>query len=108
MSNETTDDGRTDATPGALPKPNVMMFMAGLHAQALMFLGVLPDPATGATERNEPHARHLIDTISLLAEKMTGNLTDDEGKYVEQVLFDLRMRFVEPPEESAEDAPEGS
>ena len=98
----------SEETKDKLPKPNVMMFMAGLHAQALMFLGVLPDPATGATQRNEANARHLIDVISLLAEKMTGNLTDEESKYVEQVLFDLRMRFVEPPAESADDAPESA
>jgi uncharacterized protein DUF1844 len=103
VSDETKDASQT---AGALPKPNVMMFMAGLHAQALMFLGVLPDPSTGKQARNEANARHLIDTIELLAEKMTGNLTDEESQYTEQVLYDLRMRFVQPPSESAGDAPE--
>jgi len=105
---EDAKDKDRAAASDALPKPNVMMFMAGLHAQALMFLGVLADPTTGKKERNEASARHLIDMISLLAEKMTGNLTDEESGYVEQVLYDLRMRFVQPPQDSAEEAPESA
>jgi len=98
----------SEETKDKLPQPNVMMFMAGLHAQALMFLGVMPDPVSGATDRNEANARHLIDIISMLAEKMTGNLTDEESTYIEQVLFDLRMRFVQPAAETDENAPESA
>ena len=40
-------------------------------------------------------AEQLIDIIAMLEEKTRGNLTPEERQLVEQVLFELRMRFVE-------------
>ena len=37
----------------------------------------------------------MIDLISLLQEKTKGNLTTDEAKLVDDLLYELRMRFVQ-------------
>ena len=37
----------------------------------------------------------MIDILSLLEEKTRGNLTAEERQLLEQVLFELRMRYVE-------------
>lgn len=70
-------------------------FVLGLGTQALMLLGELPDPQ-GRLARPEPAAaRQLIDILGLLKEKTRGNLSQDEEKILEQLLFDLRMRYVQ-------------
>jgi len=40
-------------------------------------------------------AKQSIDIISMLKDKTKGNISEDEEKLIEQMLFDLRMRFVE-------------
>jgi hypothetical protein len=39
-------------------------------------------------------ARHVIDLLAMLEEKTRGNLTAAERQFLEQVLYELRMRFV--------------
>ena len=40
-------------------------------------------------------AAQLIEIIGMLEEKTRGNLTAEERQLLDQVLFELRMRFVE-------------
>jgi hypothetical protein len=40
----------------------------------------------------------MIDILALLQEKTRGNLTPDESDLLEQVLYELRLRFVEKQE----------
>ncbi len=37
----------------------------------------------------------MIDILALLEEKTRGNLSAEERQLLDQVLFELRMRFVE-------------
>ena len=48
--------------------------------------------------KNLPAAKQTIDLIGMLKEKTKGNLTPDEDKFLESVLFDLRMRYVKAAE----------
>ena len=67
-----------------------------LATTGAIHLGDLADPATG--ERLEPNlegASQMIAILSLLDEKTRGNLTAEERQMLEQVLYELRMRFVE-------------
>ena len=55
-----------------------------------------PDPNTGEPQEPDLVAAHqMIDLISLLQEKTKGNLTTDETKLVDDLLYELRMRFVQ-------------
>jgi len=83
----------TDAR-SPLPEPDIRVFMAGLYTQTLICLGEMENPVTGERKENLPEAQYLIDTIGMLQQKTSGNLTPDEGAYVENILYDLRMRFV--------------
>jgi hypothetical protein len=40
-------------------------------------------------------AQHMIDILALLEEKTRGNLSAEERQLLDQLLFELRMRFVE-------------
>jgi hypothetical protein len=71
-------------------------FVISLASTAAIHFGDLPDPASG--ERAEPNlegAAHMIEILSLLEQKTRGNLTAEERQVLEQVLYELRMRFVQ-------------
>jgi hypothetical protein len=48
----------------------------------------------------------MIDILALMEVKTRGNLTAEERQLLEQVLFELRMRFVEVQGGSGAAAPE--
>jgi hypothetical protein len=80
---------------------NFAAFVLSLATTAAIHLGDLADPATG--ERLEPNlegAAQMIAILALLDEKTRGNLTAEERQMLEQVLYELRMRFVEASGES--------
>lgn len=79
---------------GPPPKPNFIMFLAGLATQALIHLGEMEHPITKKREKNLDEAKYTIDLIELLEEKTKGNLSAEEKKYLDGILYDLRMRFV--------------
>ncbi len=71
-------------------------FVISLATTAAVHFGDIADPHTG--QRVEPDlaaAQQMIDLIALLQEKTKGNLTADEAKLIEDLLYELRMRFVE-------------
>ena len=71
-------------------------FVLSLASTAAIHLGDLPDPATGALgEKNLEGAAQMIEILALLDEKTRGNLTAEERQILEQILYELRVRFVE-------------
>lgn len=70
-------------------------FILSLGTSALVHLGLAEDPSTGQKQVNLPMARHVIDILSMLKEKTAGNLEDDEIQLMDNLLFDLRLKFVE-------------
>ena len=89
-------DGEAVAAGGpALPAVDFHTFVLSLGSSALMHLGELERPGAGAAEKDLPMAKHTIDILAMLQEKTKGNLTPDEAKLLESLLYDLRLRFVE-------------
>jgi hypothetical protein len=71
-------------------------FVFSLASSAAIHFGDLPDPVTGGkAEPNLEGAAQMIEILTLLEEKTRGNLTAEERQLLEQVLYELRMRFVE-------------
>ncbi len=62
--------------------------------QALMGMGKLMNPMTGAVERNLDHAKFCIDVLGVLEDKTKNNLTDEEQRTLKYILQDLRLNFV--------------
>ena len=88
------DQGKK-ADEETLPKIDFSTFALSLSHSALMPLGQAPHPETGAFESSLPLARQTIDLLGMLEEKTRGNLSGDEERLLTQILFDLRMRYVE-------------
>lgn len=71
-------------------------FIFSLASSAAIHFGDLPDPVTGGkSEPNLEGAAQMIEILGLLEQKTRGNLTAEERQLLEQLLFELRMRFVE-------------
>jgi Domain of unknown function (DUF1844) len=97
---------RVEAIPGGSPtaKPassegppsiDFHTFVLSLGSSALMHLGELERPGAGAAEKDLPMAKSTIDILAMLQDKTRGNLTPDEAKLLESLLYDLRLRFVD-------------
>jgi hypothetical protein len=69
-------------------------FVASLYMTALMQLGLVHEQGMQARP-DIMAARQTIDTISLLGEKTKGNLTPTEETLFQNVLYELRMAYVE-------------
>ena len=71
-------------------------FVLSLAATVALHFGDMPDPQTGqAPKPNLAAAGHLIDILALLEQKTRGNLTAEERSVLDQVLYELRMRYIE-------------
>lgn len=81
--------------PRDLPPVNFATFLISLSSSALIHLGLAEDPVTGKVHRDLALARQTIDILGMLQEKTRGNLSEDESRLLESILFDLRIRFVE-------------
>jgi hypothetical protein len=77
-----------------LPEINFVNFLFSLSTSALIQLGDIEDPISQKIARNLPLAKQTIDLIGMLKEKTKGNLTPDEEKLIESILYDLRIRYV--------------
>lgn len=77
------------------PEITFSSFLVGLSTQALFCLGEISE-AEGEPSIPEdlPAARELIDILGMLQDKTRGNLEPEEARLIENILFDLRMRYV--------------
>jgi DNA replication initiation complex subunit (GINS family) len=85
---------KEEAQKPPLPEANFTSLIFSLSSSALFHFGEIPDPTTGEKKEDLPIAKHAIDTIAMLKEKTQGNLTEEEQKFIESVLTDLKWRFV--------------
>jgi len=69
-------------------------FIMSLTSSAFYHLGDMPDPSTGKTETNLPAVQQTIDMLIMLREKTKGNLKEDEIKLIEQLIYELQVKYV--------------
>lgn len=81
--------------PQELPEPNIVEIINLIVMQAAVGLGMMGDPSGKAIPPNLPIAKYFIDLLQVLEDKTKGNLSEDEKKLLEQVLYEMRMRFVQ-------------
>ena len=95
---ETTQGGggkvEEPSTSQTLPEIDFSSFIFSLSTSALLHLGEVPDPVTQKSEKDILLAKQTIDILGMLKEKTQGNLTPAEEKLMENILTDLRWRYV--------------
>jgi hypothetical protein len=71
-------------------------FILSLAHTAAVHFGDIADPTTGQpAEPNIEAAGQMIEVIALLQEKTKGNLIDPEERLVDDLLYELRLRYVQ-------------
>jgi len=84
------------------PEPDVSeeptgfeMLVSYLSTTTMFQLGLMPGPGGERIPPDMPNARRTIDLLQVLQDKTTGNLTPNESRLLDDVLYELRMTFVE-------------
>lgn len=77
-------------------------------------LGKIKNPMTDKIEKDIVSASINIDMIDMLYKRMDGNLSDDEDKYLSEVLSELKMNYlheksqISETESESQEASEGT
>lgn len=79
---------------GPMPKVTFSAFVMSLASSALVGLGEVADPASGAMGCDMMLAKHNIDVLEMLRQKTLGNLEEQEALLLENLLCDLRLKYV--------------
>jgi hypothetical protein len=79
----------------AMPHLDFGTFVMSLASSVLIHLGELGEPGGEAARPNLPLAKQTIDILGMLEEKTRGNLTDEEARLLQHLLYDLRIKFVD-------------
>lgn len=69
-------------------------FIMSLASSAFYHLGDVPDPMTGQKEENLPAVKQTVDILGMLQAKTKNNLTAEEAKLIEQIIYELQMKYV--------------
>jgi hypothetical protein len=72
-----------------------LSFVYSLGTSALMLLGETPAQKGSSHAQNLGHAQEIIDILSILETKTKGNLTQEEETVLQEMLYALRIKYVE-------------
>ena len=90
MSEDTQKDGAEESV-----EIDFGMFTMSLASSVLVHLGELEHPDSHERTANLPLAKQTIDILGMLREKTRGNLTQEEAQVLDNLLYDLRMKYVD-------------
>lgn len=82
------------ATPGTPGEPTFFDLVSIIAEPIALYLGdsTLPD---GESMENLDIARLYIDLLEVLRRKTAGNLDPEEQKFLDELLYRIRMRYVQ-------------
>jgi hypothetical protein len=75
--------------------PGFETLVSYLSTTAMFQLGLIPGPSGEHIPADMPNAKRTIDLLEVLKEKTQGNLTADESRLLDDVLYEVRLGFVE-------------
>lgn len=84
--------------------PYFLHLIYSLQMSAMQQMGKQISPISGKIDRDLVAAQASIDMIAMLQTKTKGNLTEEESKLVEHILYELRLNYVD--ESKKKDDPE--
>ena len=72
-----------------------MQLVLSLHSATMQQLGKLKNPMSNSVERDLPGAQGSIDMLEMIRVRTKGNLSDDEVRFPDQILQELRLNYVD-------------
>jgi hypothetical protein len=91
---EQSKESQDEVQDREMPPASFYSVVSTFQIPAMHFLGELRYPDSKETTINPSMAKYYIDCLAILDEKMKGNLEEDEGKFLDNVLAQLRLSFV--------------
>ena len=85
------------STPGERSLAGLFMMLA---SSAVVALGHAPDPLTGQRQTDLVQAADAIDLLVLLREKTEGHRSGDESRILDELIYDLQLRYVHVTKQS--------
>src|SRR5256885_9629389 len=82
------------AEPASGPDRSLAGLFMMLASSAVVALGDAPDPVTGHRQMGLAQALDVIDLLALLREKTEGNRSGEESQILEELIYDLQLRYV--------------
>lgn len=92
--NSSAPQGGCGCQSGPMPQVTFSTFILSLASSALMQLGEVPNPETGAVEEDLNMARHTIDVLDMLRAKTQACLDAEEKRLLDGILYEVRMKYV--------------
>lgn len=91
------EEAKASERPGRrqLPKASFALMVEEYATQIMLSLGLIAHPATGKPRADLEVAKHYIDMLAVLEEKTKGNLSPEEQRALDSVLYEMRMRYVQ-------------
>lgn len=86
--------------PGAEAERSLVGLFMMLASSAVIALGDAPDPVTGQHHHDPAHAADAIELLILLREKTEGNRSAEESQVLDDLLYDLQLRYVNATRQS--------
>ena len=81
----------------------MFMYLAGsFEMSAMMAMGKLKNPMTDKTERDLKQAQFSIDILDMLKAKTAGNLSEYESKFLENMLGQLKLNYIDEAKKDKE------
>jgi hypothetical protein len=76
-------------------EPNLTGLFMMLADSVVVALGEVADPMTGRRQHDPAQAAEIIDLLLLLRKRTEGNRTPEETQVLEELIYDLQVRYVE-------------
>jgi hypothetical protein len=89
------ENGEPSPESPPLPEANLLTLIFSLYTHVQICLGAIPDPVTQKPQKDLQQAKYNIDLLGVLKEKTKGNLTQEEEQAFENILYEVRMTYVE-------------
>jgi hypothetical protein len=84
----------SEPKPATLPEIDFGTFVMSLASSVLVYLGEIAHPESQQPEANLPLAKQTLDILGMLQDKTRGNLAKEEAELLDNLLLDLRMKYV--------------
>ena len=85
-----------------------LQLLAMFQIGAMQQMGKRPNPLTNEIERDLQQARASIDVLEMLERKTKGNLSEIEKEFIEKILFELRINYVDEADRAAKEEKEAA
>jgi hypothetical protein len=76
-------------------RPDFNQIVSAFGLQALMACGKIMNPMAKKFEVDLPMADYHIGILDVLLEKTKGNLSDEEKQHIDDMLYQVRMAYVD-------------